>query len=85
MSQSNSIFIWREPADWNLAVSRFLRDCVPADIKSAIEADSRGYFYSNQIEWLDDQPVRYDNKQEIIGLKELLSEFENTYAYIRVL
>ena len=76
MSQRNGILVWGDPQDWNWAVCRFLRDCIPQNVRSAIEgeADPRMYFYDD---------TRWKGKK-ITGLNELLKEFQRTYRTIRM-
>jgi len=84
MSQRDGILVWGDPQDWNTGVRRFLRDCVPQNVRSAIEADPRMYFYANETRWQGDQIVRCQDNQEIPGLRELLEEFQQTYPKIRM-
>lgn len=84
MSQRDGILVWSNPQDWNSAVHRFLRDCVPQDVRLAIGGDPHEYFDSNQLKWLGDRPVRYRDNQEIPGLRELVEEFQQTYPRIRM-
>ncbi len=73
MSQNYGVFVWRDPEDWNSAVHRLLLDCVTPEIKSMIEVDPSGYFYSNQ-----------KDKQETPGLRELVKKFKHIYPLIRM-
>ena len=83
MSQKNKIFIWKEPDDWYSVINGLLHDFIPHHIKSAIEANPEGYFYST-IEWQNGVPVRRDDGQEVKDLITLWDRFENTYSYIRM-
>ncbi len=84
MSQDNGVLIWGDPQDWNAAIHRFLRECIPQDIGARIENDPLRYFCSNEITYLYDQPVRCHDNQEILGLRELLEIFQQTYPRIRM-
>jgi hypothetical protein len=84
MSQRNGILVWGDPQDWNRAACRFLRDCVPQNFRSAIEADPRMYFYAHDTRWEGNQIVCCQDNQKTPGLNELLEEFQQTYRKIRM-
>jgi len=84
MSQRDGILVWGDPQDWNTAVHRFLGDCIPQNVRLAIEANPRRYFYADETRWQGDKIVRCQENQEIPGLRELLEEFQQTYPHIRM-
>ena len=71
MSRIDGTLVWGDPEDWNTAVHQFLRDCIPQNIRSAIEANPYTYF-------------RPKENQEISGLQELLEQFQQTYPMVRM-
>jgi len=83
MSQENGILVWRDSADWNDAVKRLLTDCLPKDIKTAIESDPEEYLYY-YARWCEDRNIQWQNGNELPGCHELLEGIERTYPKIRM-
>ncbi|MFC1969729.1 hypothetical protein ACFLVV_00740 [Chloroflexota bacterium] len=82
VSQKDGTLVWADPQDWSTAVRRFLRDRLPDNIRSAIEAGPEMYFYTDDTKWEGDRLVRCRDNQEIPGLRDLLQEFQQTYSKV---
>lgn len=83
MSQENGILIWRDPADWNDAFKKLLKDCLPKKIKKAIERNPEEYFYYDT-EWSEELDIQCQNGNELPGCHELIEGFERMYPRIRM-